>query len=152
MMHDVVAHATTTEPAHVTTDRAPAEIPATGLELLHAPIPGHVSFIDDEGRIVTTVLWVHERDGKVLTGSPIDSLKGRAFRKRPQVSVSVVDPANQFHRVSISGEVTEIHPDEDLAFIDEMSHKFHGTAYGPRTPREVYVITPTKVRASTGTW
>ena len=136
----------------MTTDLAPAEIPATGLELLHAAIPAHVSWIDGKGRIVTAVLWVHERDGKVLASSPPDSAKGRAFRARPQVSVSVVDPANQFHYVSISGEVTDIHPDQDLAFIDEMSRKFHGTDYARRTPREVFVITPTKVRASTGTW
>lgn len=134
------------------TDLAPVEIPATGLELLHAAIPAHVSFLDDQGRIVTTILWAHERDGLVLTSSPVDSTKGRFFRERPQVSVSVVDPANQFHCVSISGEVTDIHPDEDLAFIDEMSHKFHGTDYERRTPREVFVITPTKVRASTGVW
>ena len=136
----------------MSTDLAPAEIPATGLELLHAAVPGHVSFLDDDGRIVTVVLWVHERDGKVLTSSPVDSAKGRALRKRPQVSVSLVDPANQFHTVSISGEVTDIHPDEDLAFIDELSRKFHGTDYERRTPREVFVITPTRVRAQTGTW
>lgn len=133
-------------------DLAPEEIPETGLELLHAPVPGHVSFLDGKGRIVTVVLWVHERDGKVLTSSPVDSAKGRAFRERPQVSVSVMDPANQFHTVSISGEVTDIHPDEDLVFIDEMSRKFHGTEYQFRTPREVFVITPIKVRASTGSW
>jgi len=131
---------------------APAEIPAAGLELLHAALPAHVSFLDGKGRIVTTVLWVHERDGLVLTSSPIDSFKGRAFRERPQVSVSIVDPANQFHTVSISGEVTDIHSDEDLVFIDEMSRKFNGSDYPRRTPREVFVITPSKVRASAGTW
>lgn len=139
----------------MTTDLAPAEIPsipATGLELLHAAIPAHVSFIDGQGRIVTTILWVHERDGLVLTSSPVGSVKGRMLRERPQVSVSIVDPANQFHYVAISGEVTDIHPDDDLAFIDEMSRKFHGTDYERRTPREVFVITPTRVRASTGTW
>ena len=136
----------------MSTHLAPAEIPATGLELLHAAIPAHVSFLDDEGRIMTTILWVHERHGLVLTSSPAGSVKGRILRERPQVSVSVVDPANQFHRVTISGEVTDIHPDEDLAFIDEMSRKFHGTDYSRRTPREVFVITPTKVRASTGVW
>lgn len=136
----------------MSTDLAPADIPATGLELLHAAIPAHVSYVDSKGRIVTTVLWVHERDGLVLTSSPVDSYKGRSLRERPQVSVSVVDPANQFHTVSISGEVTDIHPDDDLEFIDEMSRKFHGTDYERRTPREVFVITPTKVRARTGTW
>lgn len=53
---------------------------------------------------------------------------------------------------SISGEVTDIHPDVDLAFIDEISRKFDGTDYPRRTPREVFVITSIKVRASTGTW
>jgi PPOX class probable F420-dependent enzyme len=136
----------------MSTDVSHAEIPATGLELLHGPHVGHVSFIDDDGRIVTCILWVHERDGRVLTSSPVGSAKGHAWRRRPQVSVSVVDPANQFHYVAISGEVTAIRPDEGLAFIDEMSRLYMGSDYGPRGAREVFEITPTKVRASTGTW
>jgi PPOX class probable F420-dependent enzyme len=128
-------------------------IPETGLELLHGPNLGHVSFIDGKGRIVTAILWIHEVDGRVLTSSPVGSAKGRAYRERPQVAVSVVDPANPFHYVSISGEVTGIRPDEGLAFIDEMSRKYNGTDYEQRDlEREVFEITPTHVRASTGTW
>lgn len=124
-----------------------------GRELLTGPNLGHVSFTDSKGRIVTSILWVHERDGKILTSSPVDSAKGRFLRERPQVAVSVVHPTNQFRYVSISGEVTRITPDDGLAFIDEMSRKYLGADYGRRDgAREVFEITPTRVRASTGTW
>lgn len=140
-------------PATMPTQLEPVEIPQTGLDLLHGPNLGHVSFLDGQGRIVTAILWVEERDGRVLLSSPLDTAKGRAVRERPQVAVSVVDPANPYHYVSISGEVTAIRPDEDLALIDELSRKYRGGAdYDRRDPREVFEITPTRVRASTGTW
>ena len=131
----------------------PVAIPETGLELLRGPNLGHVSFIDGKGRIVTAILWVQEVDGRVLLSSPVGSAKGRAYRERPQAAVSVVDPANPFHYVSISGEVTDIRPDEGLALIDEMSRTYTGSDYQQRDlEREVFEITPTRVRASTGTW
>ena len=131
----------------------PADLTDVGRELLNGPNLGHVSVTDSKGRIVTSILWVHERDGKVLTSSPIDSAKGRFLRERPQIAVSVVHPTNQFRYVSISGEVTKITPDTDLAFIDEMSRKYLGSDYGQREgAREVFEITPHKVRSSTGTW
>jgi PPOX class probable F420-dependent enzyme len=132
---------------------SPVELTDVGRELLRGPNLGHVSFLDARGDIVTTILWVHERDGLVLTSSPVGSAKGRAWRTRPQAALSVVDSQNPFRYVTITGTVTRIVPDTDLAFIDEMSRKYVGSDYGRRDdPREVFEITPTRVRASTGTW
>jgi hypothetical protein len=50
----------------------------------------------------------------------------------------------------MSGRVTEIRDDEGLAFINRLSERYAGAPY-PRTgPREIFVITPDRVRAYEG--
>jgi hypothetical protein len=53
--------------------------------------------------------------------------------------------------VRVSGRVTEFRPDDNLAFIDRMSHKYLGTDYERRTPREVVLISVDRVSHS-GAW
>ena len=51
----------------------------------------------------------------------------------------------------MSGRVTDIRPDEGLAFIDRMSQRYTGGPYRFRgAEREVFVITPDHVTASRG--
>ena len=48
------------------------------------------------------------------------------------------------------GRVTDIRDDEGLAFINRLSERYVGALY-PRTgPREIFVITPDRVRAFMG--
>jgi hypothetical protein len=47
--------------------------------------------------------------------------------------------------------VTDIKPDENLAFIDKMSRKYTGQDYQRRSPREVITIEIDRV-SSSGQW
>ena len=91
-------------------------------------------------------------DGEhVLTSSPVGSVKGGHARANGHVSVSVVDPENPWRYAIIRGKVTDIVPDEGLAFIDKMSERYVGRPYMRRGfDREVFVITPTHIRVSMG--
>jgi hypothetical protein len=54
-------------------------------------------------------------------------------------------------QIAIRGRVTDIRPDEGLAFIDKMSLRYVGAPYFRReSPREVFFITPDHVTASRG--
>jgi hypothetical protein len=67
------------------------------------------------------------------------------------VAISVVDRANPWRWVSISGRVVEIRPDAGLAFIDKMSRRYTGRDYMMRDmEREIFVIEPQRVRSSSG--
>ncbi len=126
-------------------------IPPELLDLFDEPALGHVSYTSDSGQIVTFPLWVDHDDSHILASSPVGSKKGRAVRKRPQVGVSIVSTKTPWRWLSISGRVVQIHPDEELRFIDKMSHKYVGQAYERRTPREVFVIEIDQLRHS-GSW
>ena len=118
--------------------------------LLQTNVPAHVSLVAADGSLVTHVMWVDYDGEHVLTSSPTTSYKSRVLRVRPQVAVSVVDPADPWRRLSISGRVTAIRPDEGLAFINRMSQRYVGRPYPRADPREVFVITPDRVRAFQG--
>jgi len=125
-------------------------VPEELIYLLTTNVPAHVSLVEADGSVVSHVMWIDFDGEHLLTSSPKESYKSRAWRARPQVAVSVVDPADAWRRLSISGRVTEIRDDEGLAFINKMSQRYTGSPYPRPGAREVFVITPDKVRAFTG--
>jgi PPOX class probable F420-dependent enzyme len=127
------------------------EIPAELVDLLTGSTLGHVTVITPRGALATHIMWVDYEGGHVLTSSRIGSAKARALRADPRIAISVVDRANPWRWVSISGRVVEIRPDTGLAFIDKMSHRYTGRDYMMRDmEREVFVVEPERVRSSTG--
>jgi len=127
------------------------QVPAELVDLLTGSTLGHVTVVTPKGRLASHVMWVDYEDGRVLTSSRVGSAKGTALRADPRVSVSVVDTANPWRWVTVSGRVVEIVPDTDLVFIDKMSRRYTGRDYMMRDmAREIFVIEPERVRSSTG--
>ena len=125
-------------------------IPEELAYLLRTNVLAHVSLTEADGSLVTHVMWVDYDGQHILTSSPTASYKSRALRRRPTIALSVVDPTNPWRRLSISGRVTEIRDDEGLAFINMLSGRYVGAPYPRSTPREIFVITPHRVRAFMG--
>ena len=125
-------------------------IPEELTYLLRTNVVAHVSLTEADGSLVTHVMWVDYDDEHILTSSPTASYKSRALRERPNLAVSVVDPADPWRRLSISGRVTEIRNDEGLAFINKLSQRYVGAPYPRTAPREIFVVTPDRVRAFMG--
>lgn len=127
------------------------QVPAELVDLLTGSTLAHITVITPKGALATHIMWVDYQDGRVLTSSRVGSAKGKALRADPRISVSVVDQANPWRWVSISGRVVEIRPDTDLAFIDELSRRYTGRDYMMRSmDREIFVIEPERVRSATG--
>ncbi|HEX8941177.1 MAG TPA: pyridoxamine 5'-phosphate oxidase family protein [Candidatus Limnocylindrales bacterium] len=127
-----------------------ARVPADHTDLLRTNVLAHVTLTGADGSLVTHVMWVDFDGEHVLTSSPTASFKSRALRRRPQVAISAVDPSDAWRRLSISGRVTDIRDDEGLAFINELSRRYTGRGYPRKEPREIFVITPDRVRAYGG--
>ena len=126
-------------------------VPAELVDLLTGSTLGHVTVQTPKGALTSHVMWVDYDDGKVLTSSRVGSAKGKALRADPRISVSVVDSANPWRWITVSGRVVEIRPDTNLAFIDKMSRRYTGRDYMMRDmEREIFVIEPERVRSSTG--
>jgi PPOX class probable F420-dependent enzyme len=127
------------------------QVPAELLDLLTGSTLAHVTVTTPRGHLITHIMWVDYDDGRVLTSSRVGSAKGRALRADPRIAISVVDRANPWRWVSVSGRVVEIRPDTELAFIDKLSRRYTGRDYMMRTmEREIFVIEPERVRSATG--
>jgi PPOX class probable F420-dependent enzyme len=128
-----------------------ASIPDDLRDLFDEPALGHVSYLSRKGHIVTFPMWVDFDGEHILVSSPEGSKKGKAFRERPEVAVSIVSGKNAWHWLSISGRVVDIQADENLEFIDRMARKYTGSDYQRRSPREVFTIEVQRV-SSSGQW
>jgi PPOX class probable F420-dependent enzyme len=127
-----------------------AVIPEALLDLLTSDVLAHITTVGRDGMPLTHVMWLDWDGSHVLFSSPVGSVKGRNLRERPQVSISVVDRRDPWRWLGIQARVTDIHPDEGLAFINHLSERYMGRPY-PRTgKREIFVATPERVRASFG--
>ena len=128
-------------------DKVPTEL----VDLVTGSTLGHVTVVTPRGALVTHIMWVDYEDGHVLTSSRVGSAKGKALRADPRIAISVVDRANPWRWVSVSGRVVEIRPDSGLAFIDRMSRRYTGRDYMMRDmEREIFVIEAQRVRSSAG--
>ena len=126
-------------------------IPEALRDLFDEPALGHVSYLNRKGQIVTYPMWVDFDGEHPVVSSPVGSRKGKAFRERPQVAVSIVSTKNPWHWLSVSGRLVDIQPDDNLEFIDRMSRKYTGSDYQRRTPREIFKIAIDRV-SSSGEW
>jgi PPOX class probable F420-dependent enzyme len=127
------------------------QVPGELVDLLTGSTLGHVTVLTPRGALLTHIMWIDYEDGRVLTSSRVGSAKGKALRADPRIAVSVVDRANPWRWVAVSGRVVEIRPDEGLAFIDKLSRRYTGRDYMMRDmAREVFVIEPERVRSATG--
>ena len=124
------------------------KVPEQLRALFDEPALAHVSFLNDRGQMVTFPMWADYDGEHILTSSPVGSRKGRAFRQRPQVAISIVSTTNPWLWLSVSGRVIDIKPDENLEFIDRMARKYTGRDYQRRTPREVFTVDIERVSPS----
>ena len=129
------------------TKSVPAQIPASLVDLLTTTVLAHLTTTGGDGSLVSHLVWIDYDGEHVLTSSPKGSYKGRNVRARPQVGISVADPANAGRVLSISGRVTAIRDDEGLVFINRMAQRYNGRPYWRTGEREIFEITPDRVRA-----
>jgi hypothetical protein len=129
----------------------PHPIPDELTYLLTTDLPGHVAFVAPNGSGRIVIMWVDYDGEHILTSSRIGSFKARAWRKDPHAAVSVVDKQDMWRFVRMSGRVTDIKPDTNLAYIDKLSRRYTGQDYRFRDfAREIFVITPDRITSSTG--
>lgn len=93
--------------------------------LLERPIHAWVTTVRPDGSLHSTVIWVDVDGDDVIFNTAVGRAKERNLRKDPRVSVSVLDPENAFHLVSISGNAT-LELDGADAVIDRLAKKYLG--------------------------
>lgn len=104
-------------------------IPDSHDDLVKKPISVVFATIMPDGMPQTTVVWRMWREGEVLISAHEHGQKIKNVRRDPRVNMMTVAPENWLHYLEVRGEVVEILPDPDAAFIDEMSIYYTGKPY-----------------------
>jgi PPOX class probable F420-dependent enzyme len=119
--------------------------------LLTTDVVASVAAHRPDGSIAMYQMWVDYDGSNVLLSSAVGSRKAANWRKDPHVTLSVVDHADPWRFLVIRGRVVETRPDENLASIDRLSHRYVGAPYRRRDlEREIFVIEPEAVQARQG--
>ncbi len=92
---------------------------------LESPFVGIVTDLRPDGSPHSTVVWVDVDDEGVSFNTAHGRCKTRNLARDPRVSLTVVDPANAYRWLSISGRATLTEEGAD-AQIDRLAGKYLG--------------------------
>jgi PPOX class probable F420-dependent enzyme len=105
-------------------------------ELLRKPYYAWATTVRPDGSLHSTVVWVGVDGDDVIFNTAIGRAKERHLRRDPRVSISVLDPNDGFHAVSVSGKARLEEEGADKV-IDGLAKKYLGVdTYPYRTPTE----------------
>jgi PPOX class probable F420-dependent enzyme len=93
--------------------------------LINRPIDGWVTLVRPDGSLHSTVVWVDVDGDEVLFNTAVGRVKERYLRADPRVSVSVLDPDDKYHYLSVSGTARFEEEGAD-AHIDRLAKKYLG--------------------------
>jgi PPOX class probable F420-dependent enzyme len=117
---------------------------------LENPYVGIVTDLRPDGSLHSTVVWVDVDDDGVSFNTAWPRAKPRYLQANPNVSLLMVDPADKYRWVSISGTATLTEEGAD-AQIDRLAKKYTGAdSYGGHQPGETRVsvrIAPTWIES-----
>ncbi|MEV5753617.1 TIGR03618 family F420-dependent PPOX class oxidoreductase [Actinoallomurus sp. NPDC052308] len=94
-------------------------------ELLRRPYHAWVTAVRPDGSLHGTVVWVDVDGDDVIFNTAVGRAKERYLRQDPRVSISVLDPNDAFHAVSVSG-TARFEEDGADEVIDRLAKKYLG--------------------------
>jgi PPOX class probable F420-dependent enzyme len=119
------------------------------LELFDAPNLAHLATVMADGSPQVTPVWVDVFDGVVRVNTAEGRVKTRNMRRDPRVSLSVSDPDDPYHYVTVRGRVTDISTDGAHEHNDLLAKKYMGLDTYPFDHtgqiRVVVSITPERI-------
>lgn len=122
--------------------------------LIRRPIFAWATTLRADGSPHNTVVWVDlDENGEVFFNTAVGRAKELHLRRDPKVAISVLDPDDAYHLVSVSG-TGRLETERADAVIDGLAKKYLGVdSYPYRQPGEQRVtvrITPEHVIYSAG--
>jgi len=126
-----------------------SQIPDSHKDLLDAPV-GVLATVGANGFPQVTATWFLHDEGKIKFSLSNARVKTRNLLRRPQVSLFIPDPQNQYRYLEVRGTVSAT-PDPDYVFADKVGAKYGGANLRdrdqPGDERFEVVLEPTNVYA-----
>jgi PPOX class probable F420-dependent enzyme len=106
--------------------------------------------VNPDGSPQNTIVWVQEKDGKILVNTALGRKKPRNLDQNPNVALAWFNPENPYNAISVQGKVVDRYEgDQAEADIDSAAQKYLGEETYPwrkeGEQRVSYVIEPTHI-------
>jgi PPOX class probable F420-dependent enzyme len=117
-------------------------MPATplppGVEaLVRRPNPAVIATVRSDGTPHTAATWYDWEDGRLLLSMDSTRVRLRFLRRRPEVSLTILDDGSWYRHITLAGRVVALHDDEGLDDIDRLAIRYTGSPYPDRAHRRV---------------
>jgi PPOX class probable F420-dependent enzyme len=108
--------------------------------LIDRPNFAHLATLMSDGSPQSVPVWVGREGDRILIGTGEGSVKAKNTRRDPRVSLSIIDFHDPYQEAQLRGRVVERRPDNDLKYLDAISHKYTGKPFPFRSPEERVVL------------
>ncbi|TDD66001.1 PPOX class F420-dependent oxidoreductase [Actinomadura rubrisoli] len=124
-------------------------LPDEAKELLRRPLPAWATTVRPDGSLHNTVVWVDLDGDDVIVNTAVGRAKEQNLRADARVSVSMLDPEDAFHWVTVSG-TARLETEGADAAIDALAKEYLGVdtypyREGEERRRVTIRITPERV-------
>jgi PPOX class probable F420-dependent enzyme len=111
--------------------------------------PGAATTLRSDGSPHMTVVWIDEDGGDILFNTALGWAKERHLRRDPRAAVLVIDPANQYRWLGVSGRAT-LTTDGADEHMDRLWRRYEGVPMPRGRPgkRVIVRIRPERVDSS----
>ena len=100
-------------------------MPESFADLFQGEALGQLATIRPDGSPHLTPVWVDvDEEGRVLVNARIDRVKAAHLRDRGLAAVCVVDPANPYRYLSVTGTVEQVDEEGAMAHMDSLSRRY----------------------------
>jgi len=121
-------------------------IPENFADLLESKALAHIATIGPKGEPQVNPVWFGWDGAHIRFSQTTTRQKYKNLQDDPRISLSIVDPANDYRYLEVRGRVVAVEPDPEIAFINSMAKKYMGVdTYpwaNPAEERIVIVIEP----------
>ncbi|MCB0968263.1 MAG: PPOX class F420-dependent oxidoreductase [Ilumatobacter sp.] len=115
-------------------------IPDDQVDILEKNGFANVATIGPDGEPQNNPVWFAWDGETIAISQTPDKQKFRNLERDPRVALSILDPDNPYRYLEVRGEVAEVEPDPDYAFIHSLANRYMGQDYPYLQPGEERVI------------
>lgn len=103
-----------------------SKVPQKFQDILESKALAHVATLMEDGTPQVSPVWFDVEGDKIRINSAKGRVKDVNMRARPAVSLSIVDPGNDYRHVAIRGKVVKVTEEGADAVIDALAKKYLG--------------------------
>lgn len=115
----------------------PAPIPPEIEAFLRKPNPAVVATIRPDGSPHSVATWYDLVDGLILLNMAETRARLGHIRRDPRVSLTVLDEADWYTHVTLTGVIERLEDDPELADIDRLALRYYGKPFRNREAKRV---------------